>query len=128
MEALAGFHADKHGLRAMGIRIGHCSPEPTDARALAHWVHPRDLAQLIEVGLTADYHHEIVYGVSSNSASWWDNRRALELGYQPRYSADLYAGELAARVSTEAVAEIYQGGSFAAEGFVGDASRPARAA
>lgn len=40
MEALAGLHADKHGLRALGLRIGHCAPEPTDARMLSHWVHP----------------------------------------------------------------------------------------
>jgi uronate dehydrogenase len=126
MEALASLYADKHGLRGFGVRIGYCGPEPLDARMLSHWVHPEDLAQLIEVGLQADYHHEIVYGVSANSASWYDNHRAEALGYRPRHSADRFAAALAAIRSDSPVAERYQGGSFAAAGHVGDADRPAR--
>ncbi|MBC8056695.1 MAG: NAD(P)-dependent oxidoreductase [Rhizobiales bacterium] len=128
MEALASLHADKHGLRAMGLRIGHCAPAPSDARMLSTWVHPADLAALIEVGLTADYHHEVVFGVSANSASWWDNRRAEALGYRPRHSADAFAAALAGVRSESDVAERYQGGSFAADGHRGDPERPARAA
>jgi uronate dehydrogenase len=127
MEALAGLYADKHGLRAMGVRIGYCGPEPTEARMLSHWVHPDDLAQLIELGLTADFHHEIVYGVSANSATWYDNRRAEALGYRPRHSADRWAPVLTALRSDDPVAELYQGGSFAAAGHVGDPERAARA-
>ena len=67
MEALAAMHADKHGIQAMGLRIGYCATEPVEARMLSHWVHPDDLAALIQVGLTADYRHEIVYGVSANA-------------------------------------------------------------
>ena len=126
MEAVAQLHADKSGLRAFGMRIGYCGPEPLDARMLSHWLHPADLAQLIEVGLTADYHHEIVYGVSANSATWYDNRRAEALGYRPRHSADRYVGQLGEKVSGNPVAERYQGGPFAAEGHVGDPERPAR--
>lgn len=66
MEAVAQLYADKSGLKAFGMRIGYCGPEPLDARMLSHWLHPEDLAQLIEVGLTADYHHEI--GVRPHSA------------------------------------------------------------
>jgi len=127
MEALAVLYADKYGLRAMGVRIGHCAPAPTEARMLSHWVHPDDLAQLIEVGLTADLHHEIVYGVSANQATWYDNRRAVTLGYRPRHSADRWAGALGALRSGDPVAELYQGGSFAAAGHVGDPGRPAPA-
>ncbi|KNZ30691.1 MAG: hypothetical protein AD742_21570 [Methylibium sp. NZG] len=127
MEATASLYADKCGLRAMGVRIGYCGPEPLEARMLSHWVHPDDLAQLIEIGLQADYHHEIVYGVSANSASWYDNHRAEALGYKPRHSADPFAAALAAVRSNDPVAERYQGGSFAAAGHVGDADRPARA-
>lgn len=126
MEAVASLHADKHGLRALGIRIGYCGPEPLDARMLSHWLHPQDLAQLIEIGLTAEYHHEIVYGVSDNSASWYDNSRAHALGYRPRHRADAFAQALADKVTGDAVAERYQGGSFAADGHVGDVERPAR--
>ncbi len=126
MEAVASLYADKHGLRAFGIRIGYCGPEPLDARMLAHWLHPEDLAQLIEVGLTAEYQCELVYGVSANSATWYDNHRAESLGYRPCHSADVFATALAGNVTHNPVAERYQGGSFAADGHVGDPERPAR--
>jgi len=126
MEAVAQLYADKNGLKAFGMRIGYCGPEPLDARMLSHWLHPEDLAALIEVGLTADYHHEIVYGVSDNSASWYDNARAVALGYRPLHSADRYAGALRSKVTGDPVAERYQGGSFAADGHTGDPERPAR--
>jgi uronate dehydrogenase len=120
VEALARMHADKHGLRAFGVRIGHCSLEPVDARMLSHWVHPEDLAQLIGIGLTADYRCEIVYGVSDNAASWYDNARARALGYRPRHSADRWADGLAHQVEDDPVARRYQGGAFAAAGHRGE--------
>jgi uronate dehydrogenase len=126
MEAVAQMYADKIGLKAFGMRIGYCGPEPLDARMLSHWLHPEDLAQLIEVGLKADYHHEIVYGVSANSATWYDNRRAEALGFRPRHSSDIFAAALAGRVTNNPVAERYQGGSFAADRHTGDPERPAR--
>jgi uronate dehydrogenase len=119
MEALAQLHADKHGVRAFGIRIGHCSEAPRDARMLANWIHPEDLAQLIGVGLTAEYRCEIVYGVSDNRASWYDNRRAESLGYRPRHSADRWAAALAGVVEDDPVARRFQGGAFAAADHVG---------
>ncbi len=126
MEALASLHADKHGLRAFGIRIGHCSPQPGDARSLSHWVHPEDLAALVRIGLEADYLFEIVYGVSANARSWWDNSRAEALGYRPQYSADSYAAALAAQTEGDPLAERYQGGKYVASEFTGDPARPAR--
>jgi len=126
MEALASLHADKHGLRGFGIRIGRTDTEPRDARALSHWVHPEDLAALVRVGLEADYLFEIVYGVSANSRSWWDNTRALELGYRPQHSADAFIAALEDKVEGDAVAERYQGGPYAAMEYAGDPSRPAR--
>jgi uronate dehydrogenase len=126
MEALASLHADKHGLRGFGIRIGRCDTEPRDARALSHWVHPQDLAALVRVGLEADYLFEIVYGVSANARSWWDNARALELGYRPRHSADAFIAALAHKVEGDPVAERYQGGPYTTLEFTGDPSRPAR--
>lgn len=126
MESVAQMYADKTGLQAFGMRIGYCGPQPLDARMLSHWLHPEDLARLIEVGLTAACHHEIVYGVSDNSASWYDNARATALGYHPRHSADGFAAALAGKVTDNPVAERYQGGSFAADGHTGDPERPAR--
>ncbi len=127
MEAVAAMYADKCGLRGFGMRIGYCGPEPLDARMLSHWLHPEDLAQLIEIGLTADYQHELVYGVSANSATWYDNQRAEALGYRPQHSADDHAAALASKVTANPIAERYQGGLFAADGHVGDPERPAQA-
>lgn len=117
MEGLASLYAIKHGVRGFGMRIGHCAPEPTDARMLSHWIHPEDLAALVSVGLKADYENEIVYGASNNMRSWWPNARARELGYHPRHSADAFIEQLKACVSDDPVAERFQGGSFAANGF-----------
>ncbi|MDN3921464.1 NAD-dependent epimerase/dehydratase family protein [Roseateles violae] len=126
MEGLASLYADKYGLRAFGMRIGHCAPEPSDARMLAHWIHPEDLADLVLVGLHSDYHCELVYGASANSRSWWDNRRAQALGYSPRHSADPFAARLESLGESDPVAERYQGGAFAAQEYQGDPERAAR--
>lgn len=117
MEGLAQLYATKHGLRGFGLRIGHCSLEPVDARMLSTWVHPEDLAALVRVGLTAEYEHELVYGVSDNGGRWWPNERARELGYYPTHSADSFAPSLSSRRSGDPVQEHFQGGSYAAEGF-----------
>ncbi|HYW55353.1 MAG TPA: NAD(P)-dependent oxidoreductase [Polaromonas sp.] len=117
MEAVASLYAAKHGVRGFGIRIGHCAPEPSDARMLAHWIHPEDLSALVQVGLEADYQNEIVYGASANSRSWWVNTRAHALGYRPRHSADGWTQALTGKVSDNPVAEHFQGGSFAAAEF-----------
>lgn len=117
MEGLAELHAVKHGLKGFGLRIGHCAPAPSDARMLSHWIHPEDLAALVRIGLQADYECEIVYGASANSRSWWANQRATELGYRPAHSADGFAAALERTGTGNPVAEHFQGGSFAAEGF-----------
>ncbi|MBG6077251.1 NAD(P)-dependent oxidoreductase [Polaromonas sp. CG_9.11] len=117
MEAVASLYAAKHGLRGFGIRIGHCAPQPSDARMLSHWIHPEDLSALVQVGLRAEYENEYVYGVSNNSRSWWSNDRAEALGYRPAHSADAFIDSLQAQTSASPVAEHFQGGSFAAAEF-----------
>jgi uronate dehydrogenase len=124
MESVASLFAAKYGVRGFGMRIGHCAPEPSDARMLSHWIHPDDLAALVRVGLEADYENEIVYGASANAPSWWDNHRAETLGYRPRHSADPHAARLADRTSADPVAEHYQGGSFAAAEYAHPRIRP----
>lgn len=124
MESMAQLYATKHGVRGFGIRIGHSAPRPSDARMLSHWVHPDDLAALVAIGLQADYESEIVYGVSRNTRSWWNNARAEALGYAPQHSADDYAAELASRTSANAAEEYFQGGSFAAQGFDNERFKP----
>jgi len=114
MEAVSSLYAAKWGVRGFGMRIGHCSPAPTDARMLSHWIHPEDLALLVKVGLDANYENEIVYGASGNARSWWSNTRALELGYQPLHSTDPHVERLSGLTSFDPVTEYFQGGTFAA--------------
>ena len=121
MESLASLYWTKHGLRGFGIRIGHCAFEPADARMLSHWIHPEDLASLVQIGLRADYGNEWVYGVSANRRSWWNDARATALGYRPVHSADGFIAELEGKVTGNPVAEHFQGGSFAAAEYTGPA-------
>ena len=100
----------------MAIRIGNVDQRPADVRRLAIWLSPRDLAQLVCIGLEhPDIHFEIVYGMSNNTQSWWDNANATRLGYQPQDRSEDWAAEIlirGARDTDDDVAETYQGGTF----------------
>ena len=99
-ESLGSLYAYKYGAEVMSIRIGNVDLRPSDARRLSIWVSPRDLYQLVRIGLeTAGIKHEIVYGVSDNPRSWWDNGNAARLGYRPQDSAEVYAAEIAGQGS-----------------------------
>ncbi len=116
-EALGSLYADKYGMRVMCIRIGNVAEEPVDVRRLSIWVSPRDLSQLIEIGLEhPDMRYEIVYGVSDNARSWWDNSNAARLGYVPVDRSEDYAEKVLAKApgpSPNTIAECVQGGDFA---------------
>jgi uronate dehydrogenase len=119
-EDLAWLYAHKHRVRSLCLRIGSCVEKPRNARMLSTWLSHGDLLRLVSVGLVADYRFEIVYGVSANRRSWWDNRRAFELGYRPQDDAEVYAAELQQKLSDSAIAEAFQGGHFAADEFESD--------
>ena len=113
-EALGSLYADKYGLRFLMIRIGNVNPEPIDKRRLSIWVSPRDIAQLVTIGIEhPDIRFEIVYGVSGNTRSWYDNSNAARLGYKPLDNAESYARDVMAREKpASGPAEDYQGGVF----------------
>lgn len=90
-EELGFLYAYKFGIRSFSMRIGMFLPEPTSHRGLSTWLSYPDMVALAKVGLTADYTCEIVYGVSNNARSFWDNSAAHRLGYRPQDSADGYA-------------------------------------
>jgi uronate dehydrogenase len=100
-EDLACLYAYKHGVRGFSMRIGTCFPEPMNARALSSWMSYADLERLIKVGLHADYVNEIVYGVSRNTRSWWDNSNAYRLGYDPQDDAEAFADKVGHIKSTD---------------------------
>ena len=121
-EDLGRLYAYKHGVRCMNIRIGSCFPKPFDARSLSSWLSFRDLCQLLDIGLTADYQFEILYGVSNNPTSWWDNSNAERLGYKPQDTAEDYRDEFGSMTFDDPVGEALQGGMFSATEFTGDLS------
>lgn len=119
-EALARHYADKYGLKALCMRIGSCFPTPTNRRMLSTWLSYADLERLVEVALAADYHFEIVYGVSRNRRSWWDNSNAYRLGYDPRDDAEAWASAVEHVEVSDPVEQAFQGGEFAARFFAAD--------
>ncbi|HLY46511.1 MAG TPA: NAD(P)-dependent oxidoreductase [Stellaceae bacterium] len=117
-EALASLYADKHGIGFLCTRIGNFGTRPIDSRRLAIWISPRDYTQLVRIGLEhPDIRYEIVYGVSNNQRSWYDNSNAYRLGYRPQDDSEPYAAEILASeagAAKDAIAERYQGGTFCA--------------
>jgi uronate dehydrogenase len=113
-EALGSLYADKYGLEVFCMRIGNVNPVPIDKRRLSIWISPRDMAQLVIIGIEhPDIRFEVVYGVSGNQRSWYDNSNALRLGYRPQDDSETYAAEVLAREKPgDARAELHQGGAF----------------
>jgi uronate dehydrogenase len=114
-EALGSLYADKYGLRVFCMRLGNVHPVPVDKRRLSIWQSPRDLAQLVTIGLEhPDVRFEIVYGISANTRAWYDNSNAARLGYRPQDDSEPYAAEVLAREPPpDPAAERWQGGVFA---------------
>ena len=132
-EDMAALYAYKHGIRSFCLRIGSCLPRPDNRRALSTWLSHGDFVRLIQVGLIADYVHEIVYGVSGNKRSWYDNSNATRLGYRPLDNSEKYAEKILAKEEDisdprVALAEIYQGGMFVAVEEVPNPAAPKRGA
>src|SRR6184192_3808568 len=91
-EALGSLYADKYGMQIFNIRIGNVNPRPVDKRRLSIWISPRDIAQLVTIGIEhPDIRFEIVYGVSNNRRSWYDNSNAQRLGYRPQDDSEPFA-------------------------------------
>ena len=114
-EALGSLYADKYGMEVFNMRIGNVNPRPVDKRRLAIWISPRDLAQLVRIGIEhPDIRFEIVYGVSGNRRSWYDNSNAARLGYDPQDDSEPQAAEVLAkeRPGADPRTETYQGGMF----------------
>jgi uronate dehydrogenase len=114
-EALGSLYADKYGMEMFMMRIGNVNPRPLDKRRLSIWFSPRDLAQLVSIGIDhPDIKFEIVYGISKNTRAWYDNANAFRLGYRPQDDSEVFAQEILAKEkpSNDLVAEAHQGGIF----------------
>jgi uronate dehydrogenase len=115
-EDLSRFYFDRYGLETVCLRIGSAFPEPKDRRMLATWLSYDDLERLVLASLTTPVvGHSIVYGMSDNTTTWWDNTPAKHIGFRPRDSSEPWrAAREAAQPAPDRndPAVIYQGGAY----------------
>ncbi|MEQ1535771.1 MAG: NAD(P)-dependent oxidoreductase [Burkholderiaceae bacterium] len=119
-EDLSRFYYDRYGIETACVRIGSSFPEPKDRRMLATWLSFDDLHRLITACLTTPVlGHSIIFGMSNNAVTWWDNSQANHIGYKPQDSSDIFKDAVYARTQapdlTSPVAQ-FQGGGFVVAG------------
>jgi uronate dehydrogenase len=125
-EALGSLYAHKYGMEVVCVRIGNVNPRPMDKRRLSIWLSPRDLAQLVSIAIDRPgIRFEIVYGVSGNRRSWYDNANAERLGYAPQDDSEAWAEEILnnTRPGADPRTEKFQGGTFVLAEDGGDPTR-----
>ena len=119
-ENLAQLYWDRHGVETVSLRIGSSFTEPRDRRMLATWMSFDDTERLVVAALTAPVvGHTVIYGMSDNSTTWWDNTSARHIGYRPRDSSEVFRPAVEARQQTIDIndpAALYQGGAFVRTG------------
>jgi uronate dehydrogenase len=119
-ENVARFYYDRYGIESVCLRIGSSFPEPKDRRMLATWLSYDDLERLVVASLTAPLVGcSIVYGMSDNTTTWWDNTSAAHIGYRPRDSSERFRASLEARqpmLDRSDPATLFQGGGFVVKG------------
>ncbi|MGG5821335.1 NAD-dependent epimerase/dehydratase family protein [Falsiroseomonas sp. HW251] len=117
-EQMGRLYRDKHGVESVNIRIGSCTPAPADARMLATWLSPGDLARLCACAIRAPRTGwAMVWGASDNAASFWAGDDRALIGWAPRDSAEAWRDAVAGLRSGDPVAERFQGGAFASRGY-----------
>ena len=126
-EALGRLYADKHGMDVACLRIGsfRAVDRPINVRMLNTWLSHRDMVQLVTRCIEAPpYHFVVVYGVSANLRSRWDNTNVGSLGYRPADDSEKFAAELIARNETEdPVSALFHGAFFCPMEFSGDTDK-----
>ena len=119
-EDLSRLYFDRYGIETACVRIGSSFPEPRDRRMLATWLSFDDLHRLLTACLsTPVLGHSIVFGMSDNAVTWWDNSRARHIGYAPHDSSDVFRAAVYAKTTSPDLtdpAAIYQGGGFVKAG------------
>lgn len=94
-ETLSRYYYDRFAIETVCLRIGFSFPAPKDARTMVTYLSYDDLVELIRCALfTLRVDHTIVYGSSDNPQSWWDNSKAAHLGFRPKDSSAVFAGQV----------------------------------
>jgi uronate dehydrogenase len=120
-ENLAQMYWDRHGLETVSLRIGSSFAEPKDRRMLSTWMSFDDTERLVAAALGAPVvGHTVIYGMSDNASSWWDNTSARHIGYRPQDSSEPFRAAVEARQQTIDPASRsaqFQGGAFVEQGY-----------
>ena len=115
-EDLSRMYFDRYGIETACVRIGSSFPEPKDRRMLASWLSYEDLHRLVTACLTTPVlGHSIIFGMSNNAVTWWDNAHAKHIGFIPKDSSNafrdaVFANSPAPDLTDPAVQ--FQGGGF----------------
>lgn len=116
-EALARLYFEKFGQETALVRIGSCTPVPTNRRMLSTWLSHDDFTALIAAVLaTPVLGCPVIWGVSANDAGWWDNSHIDWLGWQPKDNAEVFRAQVEAAAPPPAADDPmarWQGGAFA---------------
>jgi uronate dehydrogenase len=119
-EGLAQLYWDRFRIETVSLRIGSSFPAPRDRRMLATWLSYDDAERLVMAALSAPVvGHTIVYGVSDNALTWWDNTSARHIGFRPQDSSEGFRAEIEQRqgaIDFSDPAALYQGGAFVRTG------------
>ena len=119
-EGLAQMYWDRFGIETVSLRIGSAFAAPRDRRMLATWLSYDDTERLVMAALTAPVvGHTVMYGVSDNTLTWWDNTSARHVGFRPQDSSEAFRAEIEHRqgaIDHSDPATRYQGGAFVRTG------------
>lgn len=118
-EDLSRFYFDRYGIETACLRIGSSFPEPKDRRMLITWLSYKDLTELVRCCLFAPkLGHTIVYGMSANRDTWWDNSKAAHLGFRAQDSSEQFRAKVEAQppLPADDPAALFQGGAFVRNG------------
>jgi uronate dehydrogenase len=119
-ENLSRFYFDRYGIETACLRIGSSFPQVKDRRMLATFLSYDDLVELVRCGLFAPgVGHTVIFGVSNNSLTWWDNHKAAHLGFRAKDAADTQRARVEAAsplLDPADPARVYQGGAFTSAG------------
>lgn len=92
VEAAGRVAAYRHGIHVVVLRLGAVYPVPPALEAMAAWLAPDDLRQLVDRALEADVRFTVCHGMSANQPAQWD--LANDIGYRPLNDSSRYEGEV----------------------------------
>ena len=118
-EGMANMYHDKFGQETAIIRIGSCFPEPTNHRMLSTWMSYKDfsilIARVFDVQVLGC---PIIYGISNNNQTFWDNSSISYLGWKPEDNSEVFREKVDANAKfpdPDSFEAKVQGGFFADE-------------